>query len=284
MGHPTASFDRGHYVLRHSTIADSSSIDAHGPGFGCCLRGARATEIYENEIYHNSDSYGWTAIGLRAGSGVIFHNTFQNYDHAVRFTIDTYGYNATGGQYPTLDQIHDMWIWDNTLIDIGYDPSDPDYEDDLSNPNRSIVSGVLLYANEAGRLIQLDRDFYMRSPSPAQDGFDYEPYIYPHPLTKDLTLRGAPTDQAIYLNWDLSVGYQLPPTITWQIDYYTTTLTSTVTVSGIPEPTRAYTLTDLTNYEWYTITLSTNPVLLKDTIRIMPTDQMIYLPMIGNED
>jgi len=282
LGHPGASFGGGHYVLRYNEIVDSHSIDAHGPGFDSSGRGARATEIYGNNIYHNPGDYGWTAIGLRAGGGVIFGNTFQTYDHYARFSIDTQGYNATGGEYPTLNQIHDMWLWDNTLIDIVYDPGDPDYQDDLSNPNRSIVSGILLYANEAGRLIQLDRDFFLRPPSQEQDGFTYTPYPYPHPLTRELKLTGAPADRAIHLRWDVSAN--LPVTGTWRIDYAgpgSTLLPSPIT--GIVSPTRAYPLTGLTNYAWYTVTLSamvdSTPV-LSDTVSVMPTDHFIYLPLV----
>jgi hypothetical protein len=248
-GHAAASFDGGHYVLRHSTIVDSGSIDAHGPGFGCCGRGARASEIYENNIYHTPGNRFWSAIGLRAGGGVIFDNTFTHFDHAVRFSIDTYGYNATGGVYPTLDQVTNMWIWDNTLVDVTYDPSDPDYEDDLSNVNRSIVSGVLLYSNEAGRLIRKDRDFFMRAPSPGEDGFTYEPYLYPHPLTRDLKLMGTPGNQTAYLNW--TVCASLAPATSWHFAYYSTTLASALTATVPLSITRDHLLTGLENYVPY---------------------------------
>jgi hypothetical protein len=33
-------------------------------------------------------------------------------------------------------------------------------------------------------------------------------------------------------------------------------------------------LTGLINYQWYTITLNTEPLLLTDTLRIMPTDRL----------
>lgn len=283
LGHPGASYGGGHYVLRYNEIVDSDSIDAHGPGFDSSGRGARATEIYGNNVYHNPGDYGWSAVGLRAGGGVIFDNTFRNYDYAVRFSIDTQGYDSTGGVYPTLDQIHDMWVWDNTLVDIVCDPNAPGYEDDLSDPNWSIVSGVLLYSNEAGRLIRKDRDFYMRAPSQEEDGFTYTPYVYPHPLTWEVDLRGTPDNAMARLKWDAHA--YLPPTSTWKLTYDGPLGDQPPLISGIISSTRALTLTGLTNYEWYTVTLTTvgTSLVLSDTARVMPTDLFVHLPLVMRE-
>ncbi len=47
--------------------------------------------------------------------------------------------------------------------------------------------------------------------------------------------------------------------------------------------TRAYPLTHLTNYQWYTITfnamLDSMPI-LTDSIKLLPTDRLVYLPLI----
>ncbi|MBN1887850.1 MAG: hypothetical protein JW850_07655 [Thermoflexales bacterium] len=94
-----------------------------------------------------------------------------------------------------------------------------------------------------------------------------------------LKLSGAPADHAVHLSW--SVEGSLPATSTWQIDYYTIgSLYPAIT--GIPGSTRAYTLTSLTNYTWYTVTLTaigTDP-LLSATVRVMPTGISVYLPLI----
>ena len=42
--------------------------------------------------------------------------------------------------------------------------------------------------------------------------------------------------------------------------------------AGIPAETRTYALTGLTNYEWYSVTLTTNPPMLTDIVSVMPTD------------
>jgi hypothetical protein len=109
----------------------------------------------------------------------------------------------------------------------------------------------------------------------------YEPYIYPHPLTKELVLHGTPANQAIHLTW--TVGGDLPPTSTWQIGYYSQTVTSPLTHTVPLSATRAYTLTGLTNYTWYTVTLNgmlASAPFLTDTVTVMPTDIFVYLPVV----
>jgi hypothetical protein len=94
-----------------------------------------------------------------------------------------------------------------------------------------------------------------------------------------LTLQGTPDDQAIHLNWE--VDTTLPATTTWTITYDGPAGDETSPIEGLPGETRAYTLTGLTNYEWYEITLTTvgsTPV-LSDTISLMPTDIWLYLPL-----
>jgi hypothetical protein len=49
---------------------------------------------------------------------------------------------------------------------------------------------------------------------------------------------------------------------------------------------RAYSLNGLTNYEPYTVTLSTVGVTppLSDTVCVMPTDIFVHLPLVKKED
>jgi hypothetical protein len=95
----------------------------------------------------------------------------------------------------------------------------------------------------------------------------------------DLDLAGSPSDKTIRLNWTL---YGTPPvTSTWRISYYSQTVP--IMIDNLISPTRAYTLTDLTNYAWYTITLNAvldNTPFLTDTLKLMPTDRLVYLPVI----
>jgi hypothetical protein len=113
----------------------------------------------------------------------------------------------------------------------------------------------------------------------------YTPYVYPHPLTWELDLHGAPGDGAIQLDW--SMHAYLSPTSTWRITYYSETAPAPVTYTNIVSPTRAYTLPGLTNYEWYTVTLNAmvdaTPI-LTDTVRVMPTNLFVHLPLVLRED
>jgi len=96
-----------------------------------------------------------------------------------------------------------------------------------------------------------------------------------------LELGGTPGDHKIYLAWD--VNTTLPITSTWQIDYYSRTVASTVSFTGITNTTRAYTLTGLTNYAWYTVTLDAmlgSTSIMSDTVRVMPTDIFSRLPLV----
>jgi hypothetical protein len=107
------------------------------------------------------------------------------------------------------------------------------------------------------------------------------PDIGAYEFVPDLTLHGAPADEAIHLTW--TVTGDLPPTSTWQIDYQSQTGTLYLPITGIISPTRAYTLTGLTNYVWYTVTLNSmlgSTPSLTDTVRVMPSDIFIYLPFV----
>lgn len=95
-----------------------------------------------------------------------------------------------------------------------------------------------------------------------------------------LTLYGTPASQAIHLNWTLDVTPSF--TGTWRIDYYTPTATSPLTIPLTQSGTRAYTLTDLINYQWYTVTLHAlinSTAWLSETVRVMPTGILVYLPL-----
>ncbi len=95
-----------------------------------------------------------------------------------------------------------------------------------------------------------------------------------------LSLRGIAGARTIYLNW--AVNTTLPTDSTWRISYIGTPGDQPSPIKDILNPTRAYTLTGLTNYEWYTVTLNAmldSTPILTDTISAMPTDHLIYLPI-----
>jgi hypothetical protein len=96
----------------------------------------------------------------------------------------------------------------------------------------------------------------------------------------DLVLRGAPQDQAIHLTW--GVNTTLPTTSTWHINYQSQSGTACLPITAT-NPTRACSLTGLTNYVWYTITLNAmldSTSFLTDTVKVMPSDIFVYLPSV----
>jgi hypothetical protein len=115
------------------------------------------------------------------------------------------------------------------------------------------------------------------NPRPWGAGWDIGAYEF----VPDLMLHGVPADRAIWLRW--TVNTTLPLTSTWQLDYESDTGTLLVPSLGFTNTVRAHTLVSLTNYIWYTVTLSAmldNVPWLTATTRVMPTDQLVYLPAI----
>jgi hypothetical protein len=113
---------------------------------------------------------------------------------------------------------------------------------------------------------------------PQGAGWDIGAYEF----VPDVYLHGTSGDQTIYLDWIVNVT--LPPTATWHIDYYTTTLTTPFTATDSLSTTRSYVLTEnVENYQWYTVTLYAmldELGWLSDTVRVMPTNNFVYLPVV----
>jgi len=159
--HCVASNDGVHYVFRHNVVDGdygTGSIDAHGSyadaNFPYAV-GTRAIEVYDN-IFENPDTTwgaGTWAINLRGGSGIVFNNTLVGYYALMDIT------NDVGNYAPYCPQCHlnQTYIWNNGL-----------------------GSGTLVHNKYD---VQLDVNYFLREPSLAQDGFDYMPYQYPHPIT-----------------------------------------------------------------------------------------------------
>ncbi|MBN2004523.1 MAG: fibronectin type III domain-containing protein [Anaerolineae bacterium] len=100
------------------------------------------------------------------------------------------------------------------------------------------------------------------------------------PHAPEVTLHGTPANRAIHLTWD--VNGTLPATSTWTINYASPG-SAFLPITGLTNTLHAHTLTGLTNYVLYTVTLSAvadGSVLVSDTITAMPTDRFVYLPLI----
>jgi hypothetical protein len=104
-----------------------------------------------------------------------------------------------------------------------------------------------------------------------------------------LALSAAAADQSVHLDWIVTGA--LPVTSTWQIVYDGRAGDQPSTVTGITNPTRAYTLTGLTNHTWYTVTLNAmlppaipnsldSTPFLTNTVQVMPTGLPVCLPFM----
>ena len=96
-----------------------------------------------------------------------------------------------------------------------------------------------------------------------------------------LDLTGVPGDRSIYLTWNLNTP--LSPSATWRIIYTGPEGAQSSPINGIPNAARAYSLTGLTNYTLYGVTLNamlSGTPILTDTVTIMPTDIFIHLPTV----
>jgi hypothetical protein len=112
---------------------------------------------------------------------------------------------------------------------------------------------------------------------PAKRRFEGQPCLQ----VNALTLTARPADEAISLTWE--VNLTLPLTTTWTIDYTGLPGDQPSPITGIPADTRRFTLTGLTNYTWYTITLATDPPLLTGTVQVMPTDHLVHMPLVARK-
>jgi hypothetical protein len=188
------------------------------------------------------------------------------------------------------------------VINSGQDHIKPnrDYHDETTTFNGTTGVGTGLYADmpatcTTGVGYWATDQGEWNSENPGTDGQLYKctstdtwelyyiPYTYPHPLTlaEPLVLNGAPADQAIHLTW--TVNTTLPVTSTWQIAYDGPPGDQPSPITSILSPTRAYTLTGLTNYTLYTVTLNgmlDSTPFLTDTVRVMPTDIFVHLPLV----
>jgi len=153
--HAIAANAGAHYVFRNNQVLHgvvACGVDAHGMGFGS-VHGTQYVEIYHNVI--GDPAYDWCGIGIRGGAGVIFENTIQDYKNPILLILEWGTPDRYKAEYPALDQIQELYIWDNQITG---GPSEPQVDE----------TGV--------GFIEAGRD-YFTEPLPG-----YVPYAYPHPL------------------------------------------------------------------------------------------------------
>ncbi|MFN2271566.1 MAG: right-handed parallel beta-helix repeat-containing protein, partial [Anaerolineae bacterium] len=282
----------------------------HGIKFASSLADSLTARVYNNTFYQNYEPEWDSEIRVEANSADIsvleIRNNIIYADSDTRCLIDDEGNitNHSNNVYyrPGSDVLviangtsytaGNVNTWEPTALTD--DPSlvnsanlptgfvgafGVDMQPDLAGLNITADSP----ARDAGAALAAAYDSSINSATrPQGAGWDIGAYEF----VPALDLYGTPGDGSIYLDWQVSVDPL--PTSTWQISYYTDTVASTVVVTdSLTYTARAYTLTGLTNYQWYTVTLSAmvgpTPI-LTDTVRVMPTDISVRLPLMMKED
>ncbi len=201
--HGTVGHGSAHYVVRHNTFTDDSGsarVDAHGCGYGPPC-GTRLIEVYNNTFNYTGSPGGNNTYGMdvRGGSAVIFNNTWNNFDNGLVMFLDLCNNTPP---YPSPMQPHDIWFWNNTFNNLGYGYeaqcpcTDPTTQSHCCQVFLADFAQIPLHSAD---YIQLNRDYFLRAPSQALDGFTYTPYTYPHLLQGggDTTPPAAPSGVSV---------------------------------------------------------------------------------------
>jgi len=249
----------------HSDITIRYNVVEGFSAWGVCTHNVQDLRITNNTWIGRGSGDSGTAhgVGLRDGSsGVIKSNIFAYirapYWHDETSTY-TSGYNLT--------------------FDCRDEPGPASPTDLLDTDPLFVAPGDI--PGPDGQLWTTDDGLRPGWGSPAADGGEGGTFIGAYAYVPDLELRGHGADSMIHLDWTVNVT--LPVTATWQIDWYTTTLAAPFTATDPLSTTRAYTLTGLANYQFYTVTLRAmvgSSHYLSDTVRAMPTDLATYQPLV----
>ncbi|MCB0167823.1 MAG: hypothetical protein KDI79_26590 [Anaerolineae bacterium] len=144
---------------------------------------------------------------------------------------------------------------------------------------------VALYGTPAGGSPAFDTATAGQSPADDILGHlrsDSSPDIGAVELVPALQLTARPGDHTARLDWLLNTT--LPSTTTWRITYTGPPGDQPSPINGLPYSPQSTTLTGLTNYQPYQVTvralLAATPVLTSNTVTVIPTDYFTFLPVI----
>ena len=259
----------------------------------------------EGDIIHGSSSHntifrsqskGWQSETITTRNNAIEIAAKNNYYNVVGCVLGTPG---KSNRYEALpDQPYDDWtddvIW---VLGVGSGVDDPNVANTLlRHGNFDYVTNSVIWDPSIPNHDIPDSLYLPHTPGwwcqetpwppigpdvpglvndiPAKRRFEGLPCLQ----VNSLTLTGRSADETISLQWEVNVT--LPLTTTWRIDYIGLPGDQPSPITGIPTDTRRFTLSGLTNYTWYTITLTTDPPWLSDTVTTMPTDHFSYLPSL----
>ncbi len=243
------------------------------------FRGARAYAFQGSEVEYlvfvnnvvAESNYGAFGIGDSPYMAIL-NNVFYN--------------NGSGAQVnDEASKVELVWDYNLHYPDFSWPSKQPEFDQHS------------LFGVDPGFVNAVAGDYRLRVDSPAIDrGVTRYEFNYDHALTlrpqlvgwdigayeavPQLVLHGAPADRAIRLSWETNAT--LPATSTWRITYESPGSVF-LPIANLTNTLRAYTLPGLTNGVWYTVTLDAmldGVPFLTDTVRVMPTDRFVYLPLV----
>lgn len=251
-----------------------------------------------NTIFR-SQSRGWKDVTMTIGNIAIELSKKNYYMNVIGNILGTPGksnrYEALPGQ--PYDQSKDYLIW-ALGINVGGTPLDTNVAPTLlRHGNFDYVTNSVIWDPSISNH-DLPASYYLsempgwwcqETPWPAI-GPDVIGLVNDIPakrrfegkscLRKDaLELHGFPLNQGVKLSWNVNGTFPIPTT--WRIDYTGPSGDQPSPITNIPSSTRQFSLTGLTNYTFYLITLTTDPLWLSDSVTVMPTDHFFFLPVIS---
>jgi hypothetical protein len=145
--HAIASAQYAYYVARYNFFIESRQgynyTDVVNMQY-VDIHGSGSVSGRGAEVYNNTFLKG-LSIDYRGGGGAVFNNTIMNYFEGV--VIDSEEEDYTKEQHTS-----DLWLWGNTFVNVS--------------------TQFQIYDN-----MTLNRDYFLTQRP------NYEPYVYPHPLT-----------------------------------------------------------------------------------------------------
>jgi len=213
------------------------------------------------------DSAGASAINGSAGTAAVFGNLYYGVNDLISGVTAGNGLSdflnvGPSTQVPNLDfyPSTSSALLDRPELTTEYPPQDFNHSARPENGAADAGAYERTGGNNPGWPIQ--EDFKPADEPPA------------------VSLQGIPGNQTIHLRWQVT-GITLPPTSTWQLSYQGPAGDPASPITNITSTLSSFVLSNLTNYHWYTVTLLLeNTPSLSDTVLVMPTDRLVYLPAV----
>jgi hypothetical protein len=271
----------GYYDGFRATVRNNHFVytDTDGGGVGIWNH-APYLDVYNN-IFENFS--GGLVIANSQTIATLSHNVFYDvHNQGSNLSASVTAYNnifaidegavAFGGSSAGLTASHNLFLRGEQAVGDHPVVGDPGFVDAPDHDFHLLPASDAVDAGTSLAGIPADAEGSPRYGAPDIGAYELQPA---------LVLRAIPGDQTITLNW--TVNLTVPVTTTWTIRYEGPVGTEPSPITGITETLRTYSLTGMTNYTWYTVTLTIAPPLLTDTIHVMPTNIHTYLPFVQKE-